>query len=93
MWNGWSENDRLRTVHIANGTDLRHKAVDCPIDGLFGWLDLFIVGRLLGHKQTATTERYSHLAPDPARAIGSSKKRQINIGASRGKGNSAPSLM
>jgi site-specific recombinase XerD len=30
---------------------------------------LFIVGRLLGHKQTATTERYSHLAPDPARAI------------------------
>jgi site-specific recombinase XerD len=31
--------------------------------------NLFIVGRLLGHKQTATTERYSRLAPDPARAV------------------------
>jgi site-specific recombinase XerD len=30
---------------------------------------LFIVGKLLGHRQTATTERYSHLAPDPARAV------------------------
>jgi integrase len=30
---------------------------------------LFIVGKLLGHRQAATTERYSHLAPDPARAV------------------------
>jgi integrase len=30
---------------------------------------LFIVGKLLGHRQASTTERYSHLAPDPARAV------------------------
>ena len=30
---------------------------------------LFIVGKLLGHRQSGTTERYSHLAPDPARAV------------------------
>ena len=30
---------------------------------------LFIVGKLLGHRQAATTARYSHLAPDPARAV------------------------
>jgi integrase len=30
---------------------------------------LFIVGKLLGHRQSSTTERYSHLAPDPARAV------------------------
>jgi integrase len=29
---------------------------------------LFIVGKLLGHRQASTTERYSHLAPDPALA-------------------------
>jgi site-specific recombinase XerD len=30
---------------------------------------LWMVGKLLGHKQTATTERYSHLADHPARAV------------------------
>lgn len=29
---------------------------------------LFIVGKILGHRQASTTERYAHLAPDPARA-------------------------
>ncbi len=27
-----------------------------------------IIGALLGHKQSATTERYAHLADDPLRA-------------------------
>jgi integrase len=30
---------------------------------------LFIVGKLLGHRQSRTTERYAHLAPDPAKAV------------------------
>jgi integrase len=30
---------------------------------------LFIVGKVLGHRQASTTERYAHLAPDPARAV------------------------
>jgi len=30
---------------------------------------IFIVGKLLGHRQASTTERYSHLAPDPAQAV------------------------
>lgn len=29
---------------------------------------LYIVGKLLGHRQSSTTERYSHLADDPLRA-------------------------
>jgi integrase len=30
---------------------------------------LFIVGKILGHRQSSTTERYAHLAPDPASAV------------------------
>lgn len=30
---------------------------------------LFIVGKLLGHRNAATTERYAHLAPDPVQAV------------------------
>jgi hypothetical protein len=30
---------------------------------------LFIVGKVLGHRQASTTERYAHLAPDPAKAV------------------------
>ena len=30
---------------------------------------LFVIGKLLGHRQTSTTERYSHLSPDPVLAV------------------------
>jgi integrase len=30
---------------------------------------LFIVGKILGHRQASTTERYAHLAPDPAKTV------------------------
>jgi integrase len=30
---------------------------------------LFIVGKLLGHRHAATTQRYAHLAPDPLRSV------------------------
>jgi integrase len=46
--------------------DLRHAYASCAVaDGA----SLFIVGRLLGHRNAATTERYSHLSPDPVRVV------------------------
>jgi hypothetical protein len=30
---------------------------------------LFMVGKVLGHKQARTTEGYAHLAADPLRAV------------------------
>lgn len=44
--------------------DLRH--THAPIGAASG-LGLPIVGKLLGHKSTATTQRYAHLADDPVR--------------------------
>ena len=45
--------------------DLRHSFASV---GVAAGDSLFVVGKLLGHKKSATTERYAHLAPDPALA-------------------------
>jgi integrase len=45
--------------------DLRHAFASV---GVAAGDSLYIVGQLLGHKHAATTQRYAHLAPDPARA-------------------------
>jgi len=44
--------------------DLRHTFASV---GAAGGLSLQIIGRLLGHTQARTTQRYSHLADDPLR--------------------------
>lgn len=45
--------------------DLRHSFASV---GATGGLSLPLIGKLLGHTQAATTQRYAHLADDPARA-------------------------
>jgi integrase len=45
--------------------DLRHSFASI---GAVGGVPLQMVGTLLGHSQASTTERYSHLAPDPVKA-------------------------
>ncbi|MFZ5834715.1 MAG: tyrosine-type recombinase/integrase [Pseudomonadota bacterium] len=45
--------------------DLRHTFASV---GAGGGLSLPMLGKLLGHTQAATTQRYAHLAHDPARA-------------------------
>ena len=46
--------------------DLRHSFASFAVaDGA----TLFMVGKVLGHKQTRTTEIYAHLAADPVRAV------------------------
>ena len=46
--------------------DMRHAFASAAVAGGHS---LFIVGKLLGHRQSSTTERYAHLAPDPAKAV------------------------
>jgi integrase len=45
--------------------DLRHSFASV---GAAGGDSLYVIGKLLGHAQSRTTERYSHLADDPLRA-------------------------
>jgi len=52
--------------------DLHHSFASFAIaDGRL----LFMVAKLLGHKQTRTTERYAHLAPDPILAANKTADR------------------
>jgi integrase len=47
--------------------DLRHTYASV---GATGGLSLLFVGKLLGHTQASTTQRYAHLAEDPVRQAG-----------------------
>jgi integrase len=60
---------RVRALAALPGVrihDLRHAFASTAVAA---GDSLFIVGKLLGHRQASTTERYSHLAPDPAKAV------------------------
>ena len=46
--------------------DLRHSFASVAVAG---GDSLYLVGKVLGHRQSATTERYAHLADDPLRAV------------------------
>ena len=61
--------------------DLRHSYASV---GVSGGLSLPIIGKLLGHTQARTTERYSHLADDPVRAANEAVGRKIDA-ALKGK--------
>lgn len=62
---------RLRGVRIH---DLRHSFASV---GVNGGTSLPIIGKLLGHAKSSTTEKYSHLAADPVRAINEAMGSQI----------------
>lgn len=46
--------------------DLRHSFASVAVAGGFS---LFMIGKVLGHKDTRTTEIYAHLGADPAKAV------------------------
>ena len=63
--------------------DLRHNFASI---GAGNGLSLPMIGALLGHKHTATTQRYAHLAADPIRAAGEAVGARIVAAMNRGSG-------
>lgn len=73
---------RVRSIAGLEGVrlhDLRHSFAAV---GAGAGLGLQIIGKLLGHTQTSTTERYAHLAADPLRAANEAIGRRINAAMS-----------
>jgi integrase len=61
-WAAALERAGLRRVRVH---DLRHSFASCAIGA---GVSLYVVGKLLGHRQANTTSRYAHLERDAARA-------------------------
>jgi integrase len=56
--------------------DLRHSFASV---GAMGGLSLPLIGALLGHKHTMTTQRYAHLSADPIRAANEAVGARIAV--------------
>jgi site-specific recombinase XerD len=63
--------------------DLRHSFASV---GVNGGASLPIIGKLLGHAKSSTTEKYAHLAADPVRAVNEAMGIQIAAMLSGNKG-------
>lgn len=66
--------------------DLRHGFASVAVSG---GDSLYLVGKVLGHLQTRTTERYAHVSDDPVRAVADRTAKAI---AAAMKGDSADFL-
>jgi len=73
--------DPWKTIATAAGLqgvrihDLRHSFASV---GASSGMGLPIIGKLLGHRETATTARYAHLADDPVRAAADTIGGRLN---------------
>jgi len=65
--------------------DLRHSFASIAVSG---GDSLYLVGKVLGHRQSRTTERYAHLKDDPLRAVANRTSERIAaiMQGSRGTG-------
>jgi site-specific recombinase XerD len=72
---------KLKDVRIH---DLRHSFASI---GVSGGASLPMIGKLLGHTKSSTTEKYSHLAADPVRAVNEAMGSQIAAMLNGKKGN------
>ncbi len=80
LWHVWHfVRKRTGLGQDARLYDLRHTFASV---GAGGGLSLPIIGRLLGHTQTRTTQRYAHLADDPLREA-AEKITTVIIGAGK----------
>jgi integrase len=87
---------RVRSAAKLEGVrlhDLRHSAASI---GAAKGASLLLIGKVLGHRQATTTERYSHLTADPVRAtaelIGSHVADALGLHGSPGTGADAEVL-
>ena len=63
--------------------DLRHSFASVAVAG---GDSLYLVGKVLGHQQTSTTERYAHLADDPLKAVADKTAAHIAAAMKSGTG-------
>lgn len=83
VWEGLRVKAGLDDVRVH---DLRHSFASI---GVASGHSLYMIGKILGHKQTRTTEIYAHLQDDPLRLVTNQTAQQIAsaLGLTGGNGN------
>jgi integrase len=71
----WAKVRKLADLRGLRIHDLRHSFASVAVSG---GESLYIVGKILGHRQARTTEVYAHLAPDPVQAAADRAARKIS---------------
>lgn len=66
LQNIWQRIRKAAQLEDVRLHDLRHGFASIAVQA---GDSLYLVGRVLGHKQASTTERYAHLSVDPVRAV------------------------
>jgi integrase len=66
--------------------DLRHAFASVAASS---GMSLLVIGKMLGHTQAQTTQRYAHLAVDPVKAAAASVAAKIDAAMRSGKSNDA----
>ena len=79
LWGAVSRRAKLEGVRLH---DLRHTYASV---GAGGGLGLPVIGKLLGHSQSATTERYAHLDNDPLKRASETIAAQISAAMGEGQ--------
>ena len=86
VWRKLRASARLKDVRMH---DLRHGFASIAVaDGD----SLYLVGKVLGHAQAETTQRYAHLQLDPVRAVADRTSRKLAGALKGGKGGKVISL-
>ncbi len=70
----WNQIRRRAGISDVRLHDLRHSYASV---GVAGGDSLYLVGKILGHRQASTSQRYAHLSDDPLRAVADRTARQI----------------
>ncbi|WP_449415016.1 tyrosine-type recombinase/integrase [Ochrobactrum teleogrylli] len=83
-WHDIRSEADLRDLRIH---DLRHNFASMAVSS---GQSLYLVGKLLGHSQSQTTQRFAHLAPDPIRDAADSVSNMIGENLSRTCSEDAP---
>jgi site-specific recombinase XerD len=71
IWNQIRQRAGLADVRLH---DLRHSYASTAVAA---GDSLYLVGKVLGHRQASTTQRYAHLSDDPLRDVADRTSRQI----------------
>jgi site-specific recombinase XerD len=82
----WTSLNPARVRTRSQLHDLRHSFAST---GVADNLSLVIIGTLLGHRNTATTQRYAHLSAHPLRAANEAVGSKIAAALNAGKQNKA----